>query len=156
MTQSAVPSPSGALVPSTSSTATPNMVPLFDFILVHVPPPMHLNDPRPFLMLTVQIESNLYVAMLYVGRIHPGILRVGDVLWGLDVKGQQVGKGKVKKIFARKGLESIEKDAAGAGEIASVAGVKNARVNVTLVQMEGWGGEGPKLLPVSWRIYVHS
>ncbi|KAH0580196.1 hypothetical protein H2248_001717 [Termitomyces sp. 'cryptogamus'] len=78
--------------------------------------------------------------MLYVGRIHFGILRVGDVLWGLDAEVQKVGEGKVKKIFAR--------NAAGAGEIVSVAGVKNAGVNITLVQMEGWGEEGPKPLPV--------
>ncbi|KAH0580217.1 hypothetical protein H2248_001736 [Termitomyces sp. 'cryptogamus'] len=141
------PSPSGDLVPSTSPTATPSMAPLFDLILTHVPPPMHLDRTRPFSMLTVQIESDPYVGMLYVGRIHSGILRVGDVLWALDAEGQKVGEGKVKKIFARKGLERIEKDAAGAGEIVSVAGVKNAGVNVTLVQMEGWGEEGPKPLP---------
>ncbi|KAG5729067.1 GTP-binding protein TypA/BipA like protein, partial [Termitomyces sp. T112] len=111
------PSPSGDLVPSTSPTATPSMAPLFDLILTHVPPPMHLDRTRPFSMLTVQIESDPYVGMLYVGRIHSGILRVGDVLWALDAEGQKVGEGKVKKIFARKGLERIEKDAAGAGEI---------------------------------------
>ncbi|KAG5349217.1 hypothetical protein C0989_005224 [Termitomyces sp. Mn162] len=111
---------------STSATATPSMAPLFDLILVHVPPPMHLNHMHPFLMLTVQIESNPYVGMLYVGCIHSGILCMGNVLWALDAEGQMVGKGKVKKIFARKGLERIEKDAVGAGEIVSVAGVKNA------------------------------
>ncbi|KNZ77656.1 GTP-binding protein TypA/BipA like protein [Termitomyces sp. J132] len=121
---------------------------LFDFILVHVPPPIHLDHPRPFSMLTVQIERYPYVGMLYVGRIHSGILRVGDVLCTLDAEGQKVGEGKVKKIFARKGLDRIEKDAAGAGEIVSVAGVKNA---VMLVQMEGWGEEGPKPLPVRYQ-----
>ncbi|KAH0580198.1 hypothetical protein H2248_001719 [Termitomyces sp. 'cryptogamus'] len=82
--------------------------------------------------------------MLYVRRIHYGILRMGDVLCTLDAEGQKVGEGKVKKIFARKGLDRIEKDAAGAGEIVSVAGVKNAGM---LVQMEGWDEEGPKPLP---------
>ncbi|KAG5733221.1 GTP-binding protein TypA/BipA like protein [Termitomyces sp. T112] len=123
------------------------MAPLFDLILTHVPPPMHLDRTRPFSMLTVQIESDPYVGMLYVGRIHSGILRVGDVLWALDAEGQKVGEGKVKKIFARKGLERIEKDAAGVREIASVAGVKNAGVNVTLVQMEWCGEKGQKSLP---------
>ncbi|KAH0580204.1 hypothetical protein H2248_001725 [Termitomyces sp. 'cryptogamus'] len=123
------------------------MAPLFDLILTHVPPPMHLDRTRPFSMLTVQIESDPYVGMLYVGRIHSGILRVGDVLWALDAEGQTVGEGKVKKIFAKKGPERIEKDAAGAGEIVSVGGVKNAGVYVILVQMEGWGEEGPKPRP---------
>ncbi|KAG5734436.1 GTP-binding protein TypA/BipA like protein [Termitomyces sp. T112] len=93
---------------------------------MHVPPPMHLDHTCPFLMLTVQIESDPYMGMLYVSHIHSGILCVGNVLWALDAEGQTVSEGKVKKIFARKGLERIEKDAAGAGEIVSVAGVKNA------------------------------
>ncbi|KAG5323476.1 hypothetical protein C0989_012194, partial [Termitomyces sp. Mn162] len=105
---------------------------------------MHLDHSRPFSMLTIQIGSDPYVGMLYVRRIHYGILRMGDVLCTLDAEGQKVGEGKVKKIFARKGLERIEKDAAGAGEIVSVAGVKNAGM---LVQMEGWDEEGPKPLP---------
>ncbi|KAG5726858.1 GTP-binding protein TypA/BipA like protein [Termitomyces sp. T112] len=105
---------------------------------------MHLDHSRPFSMLTIQIGSDPYVGMLYVRRIHSGILRMGDVLCTLDAEGQKVGEGKVKKIFARKGLDRIEKDAAGAGEIVSVAGVKNAGM---LVQMEGWDEEGPKPLP---------
>ena len=39
----------------------------------------------------------------------------------------------------------------GAGEIVNVAGVKTkggAYVNVTLVHPEGWGDEGPRVLPV--------
>ncbi|KAG5726860.1 GTP-binding protein TypA/BipA like protein [Termitomyces sp. T112] len=124
------------------------MAPLFDLILVHVPPPMHLDHSRPFSMLTIQIGSDPYVGMLYVRRMHYNILRMGDVLCTLDAEGQKVGEGKVKKIFARKGLDRIEKDAAGAGEIVSVAGVKNAGM---LVQMEGWDEEGPKPLPVRYQ-----
>ncbi|KAG5333223.1 hypothetical protein C0989_006054 [Termitomyces sp. Mn162] len=111
---------------STSATATPSMAPLFNLILTHILPPIDLDHMHPFSMLTVQIESDLYVGMLYVSHIHSGILCVGNVLWVLDVEGQTVGEGKVKKILMRKGLERIKKDAAGAGEIVSVAGVKNA------------------------------
>jgi GTP-binding protein len=62
----------------------------------------------------------------------------------------------VKKIFGRRGLVGVEKDAAGAGEIISIAGVKcvnsgmagGGSVNVTLVHPEGWGPEGPQALLV--------
>ena len=77
------------------------MTPLFDLILSHVPPPSHLNRSKPFSMLTVQIESDPYVGVLYLGRVQSGVLRTNDVLWALDAQGNKVGEGKVKKIFAR-------------------------------------------------------
>ncbi|KAG6901316.1 hypothetical protein C0995_013676 [Termitomyces sp. Mi166 len=126
-----------------------SMAPLFDLILAHVPPPTHLDRTNPFSMLTVQIESDPYVGVLYLGRIHSGVLSVGDALWAIDKEGNRVGEGRVKKIFARKGLERIEKDRAGAGEIVSVAGIRNGGINVTLVHAEGWGEEGPQPLPTT-------
>ncbi|KAG6884605.1 hypothetical protein C0993_009622 [Termitomyces sp. T159_Od127] len=130
------------LVPSATDMSS-----LFSLILSHVPAPTHLDRTQPFSMLTVQIESDPYVGMLYLGRIHTGILTVGDTVWAIDAEGTKVGEGKVKKIYARKGLERIEKDAAGAGEIVSIAGIKNGGINITLVHAEGWGEESPKPLP---------
>jgi GTP-binding protein len=135
-----------------SSLDTPqhsaSMAPLFDLIMSHVPPPVHLDRMRPFSMLTVQIEGDPYVGTLYLGRVHTGVLRVGDPLWALDSNGNKMGDGKVKKIFGRSGLERVEKDAAGAGEIISIAGIKNGGINFTLVHPEGWGEAGPRPLPV--------
>ena len=130
-----------------------NMTPLFDLIMAHVPPPVHLERSSPFSMLTIQIEADPYVGMLYLGRIHSGVLKVGDHIWALNASGERVGEGKVKKIFGRRGLERIEKDTAAAGEIVSIAGIKcqsNGRggVNVTLIHPEGWGETGPRALPV--------
>ncbi|KAF9471041.1 hypothetical protein BDN70DRAFT_845591 [Pholiota conissans] len=141
---------------SLTATST-TMTPLFDLIMSHVPPPVHLQRIGPFSMLTVQIEADPYVGMLYLGRIQSGTLRIGDTLVALNSEGQKVGEGKVKKIFGRRGLERVEKDAAGAGEIISIAGVKcvntgtggGGGVNVTLVHPDGWGAEGPQPLPTT-------
>lgn len=38
---------------------------------------------------------------MYLGRIHSGILRVGDALLALDSDGEKVGDGRVKKIYTR-------------------------------------------------------
>ncbi|KAG6853495.1 hypothetical protein C0991_003769 [Blastosporella zonata] len=138
--------PAGSATMDLVSSST-DMTSLFDLILTHVQPPTSLDRTQPFSMLTVQIESDPYVGMLYLGRIHTGILQVGDTVWAVDTEGNKVGEGKVKKIYARKGLERIEKNAAGAGEIVSIAGIKNGGINVTLVHPEGWGEEGPKPLP---------
>ena len=135
------------------SPPSPNMIPLFELIMSHVPPPSHLERASPFSMLTIQIESDPYVGMLYLGRVHSGVLRIGDTLWALNAAGEKVGEGKVKKIFGRRGLERIEKDTAGAGEIVSIAGIKcqsngGGGVNVTLIHPGGWGESGPQALPV--------
>lgn len=145
--------PSLSTTTSTSTTET-SMTPLFDLILAHVPPPHHLDRSLPFSMLTIQVESDAYVGVLYLGRIESGVLRIGDTLWALDGQGKKVGEGKVKKIFGRRGLERVERDVAGAGEIVSVAGIKGGGVNVTLVHPEGWGEEGPRALPVSHHYFL--
>ncbi|KAF8175757.1 P-loop containing nucleoside triphosphate hydrolase protein [Pholiota molesta] len=151
-----LPTASGSLNPSLVPTST-SMTPLFELIMSHVPAPVHLSRSGPFSMLTVQIEADPYVGMLYLGRIQSGTLRIGDTLLALNSEGQKVGEGKVKKIFGRRGLDRVEKDAAGAGEIISIAGVKcvnngtggGGGVNVTLVHPEGWGPEGPQALPTT-------
>ncbi|KAJ4476707.1 GTP-binding protein TypA [Lentinula aciculospora] len=128
---------------------TTRMTPLFDLILSHVPPPTHLETHGPFSMLTVQIENDSYVGMLYLGRIQSGSLKVGDNILALDADGNECGGGKVKKIFSRIGMDRVEKDFATAGEIVSVAGIKMIKgggVNVSLVAAEGWGEKGPKPL----------
>ncbi|TEB24538.1 GTP-binding protein TypA [Coprinellus micaceus] len=137
--------------PGQAVTPGENMTPLFDLICSHVPPPAHLDRTKPFSMLTVQIESDPYVGVLYLGRVSSGVLRVNDTVWALDSNGKKVGEGKVKKLFGRRGLDRTEKDAAGAGEIVSIAGIKmgSGGVNVTLVHPEGWGEEGPQPLPTT-------
>ncbi|TFK22240.1 GTP-binding protein TypA [Coprinopsis marcescibilis] len=132
---------SEAPAPTTPPTAT-TMTSLFDLILNHVPAPHHLDRSKPFTMLTVQIESDPYVGVLYLGRVQSGVLRINDTIHVLDSNNNKVGEGKVKKIFGKRGLERIEKEVAGAGEIVSVAGIKIKEgcggVNLTLVNPEGW------------------
>ncbi|CAA7269396.1 unnamed protein product [Cyclocybe aegerita] len=141
--------------PSLEQPSSPSMTPLFNLIMSHVPAPRQLTRSAPFTMLTVQIEADPYVGILYLGRIHSGVLRIGDTLHALNAAGQKVGEGKVKKIYGRRGLERIERDSAGAGEIVSIAaGVKinvagQGGVNLTLVHPDGWGSQGPQALPTT-------
>lgn len=135
-------------VPPALASTDSSMEPLFNLILSHVPPPTHLASTGPFSMLTVQIENDPYLGVLYLGRVQSGTLKIGDSILALDPEGNKVGEGKVKRILGRMGLERGEKDSAGAGEIVSIAGVKGGGVNVTLVHPDGWGEAGPQPLPV--------
>ncbi|KAF8817636.1 P-loop containing nucleoside triphosphate hydrolase protein [Phlegmacium glaucopus] len=118
------------------SSPSPNMTPLFDLIMSHVPPPNHLERTSPFSMLTIQIEADPYVGMLYLGRIQSGVLKIGDTL-------ERVGEGKVKKFFGRRGLRKIRR--------VQVKCQSNGGggVNVTLIHPEGWVESGPQALPTT-------
>ncbi|KAJ7929598.1 hypothetical protein B0H13DRAFT_2228497 [Mycena leptocephala] len=126
------------------------MKPLFDMILEHCPAPrLARTDDDPFSMITIQIESDPYVGTLYLGRVHSGVLRPGDALVAIDPQGNKVGDGRVKKIYVRVGMERVERDEAGAGEIISIAGIKGGGVNVTLLSADEktWPDGVPQPLP---------
>ncbi|KAJ6480308.1 P-loop containing nucleoside triphosphate hydrolase protein [Mycena sanguinolenta] len=126
------------------------MKPLFDMVLEHCPSPsLSRKNEDPFSMITIQIESDPYVGTLYLGRVHSGVLRTGDALIGIDAQGNKVGDGRVKKIYVRVGMERVERDEAGAGEIISIAGIKGGGVNVTLLSADEktWPSGVPQPLP---------
>ncbi|KAH6892823.1 hypothetical protein BKA70DRAFT_837586 [Coprinopsis sp. MPI-PUGE-AT-0042] len=126
--------------PTLGGPVNDNMKPLFDTILSHIPPPTHLDvsAEAPFRMLTIQLESDPYVGTLYLGRVHSGQLTLNMPLVALNAAGEKVGEGRVKRLYARRGLDRFEKEIAGAGEIVSIAGIKGGGVNCTLVSV----GEG--------------
>ncbi|KAJ6531388.1 GTP-binding protein TypA [Mycena vulgaris] len=129
--------------------STAGMRPLFDMVLKHCPAPQLSRSDDTFSMITVQIESDPYVGTLYLGRVHSGVLRPGDALIAIDSNGVKVGDGRVKKIYIRLGMDRVERDEAGAGDIISVAGIKGGGVNVTLVSADekNWPEGGPQPLP---------
>ncbi|KAJ7634624.1 GTP-binding protein TypA [Roridomyces roridus] len=135
---------------TTAVSSQTGMKPLFDMILEHCPPPkLARKDTDPFSMITIQIESDPYVGTLYLGRVHSGVLRPGDAVTAIDTQGNKVGEGRVKKIYVRVGMERVEREEAGAGEIISIAGIKGGGVNVTLCSADEkyWAEGGPQPLP---------
>ncbi|KAJ7069934.1 hypothetical protein C8F01DRAFT_1246098 [Mycena amicta] len=122
---------------SAVSTSHDGMKPLFNMILEHcAPPTLSRTNEDPFSMITIQIESDPYVGTLYLGRVHSGVIRVGDDLTAIDTQGNKVGEGRVKKLYVRVGMDRVERSEAGAGEIISIAGIKGGGVNVTLVSAD--------------------
>ena len=105
--------------------------PLLDQILADVPSPQ-VDASKPFSMLVTQIEQDPYVGKLYLGKIHSGLLSVGDVIKNLNTNGELVSEAKCSKIIRRKGLEQEAVQTATCGDIVSVAGLNDSFVNHTL------------------------
>jgi len=77
-----------------------------------------------------------FVGRLAVGRVYEGIARRGDKVWIKSATGE-VRTGKITKIFAYRGIERVETDAAAAGNIVIIAGIPDINVGETMTTNEG-------------------
>jgi GTP-binding protein len=110
---------------------------LFKAILDHVPPP--LCDPEgPFQMLVSTLDHSPYVGRIAIGRIERGEVRLGQtvVLLPLGEPGlvaeEEGERAKVVKLYVFDGLDRVEVERAGAGDIVALAGLEGVEIGKTL------------------------
>ncbi|KAI9206144.1 P-loop containing nucleoside triphosphate hydrolase protein [Polychytrium aggregatum] len=112
-----------------------DMSPLFDMILHNVPHPK-VDRAESFSLLVTQLDHDDYVGKLYLGKIQSGILRVNDEIQALNPDGTVTDSGRCVKLFVQDGLKRVPVEAAGAGDIVLIAGLKNATVNTTMCSLQ--------------------
>jgi GTP-binding protein len=107
-----------------------DMQPLFEAILRHVPPPV--GDASKSLQLQVTtLDYSEYLGRIVIGKIHNGVIRMGQQAALLTESGNMV-KAKVTKLMGFEGLKRIELEEASAGNIVAVAGFANANIGETI------------------------
>jgi len=110
------------------------LVPLFEAILAHIPPPSY--DPAaPLQFLVTNLDYSDYVGRIAVGKIVGGRLRAGDQILLLK-KGQEAGRFTLGQVFTHQGLERLAVEELGPGDIAAVTGVERAFIGDTLADPE--------------------
>ncbi len=111
-----------------------SMVPLFDLVISHVPPPV--TGEGGFRMLGTLLEANPYLGRLVTGRIFAGSVRPNQPAKVLDRKGNVVEQGRVSKILAFRGIERMPIEEAEAGDIVAIAGLEKFNVADTLCALD--------------------
>jgi GTP-binding protein len=107
-----------------------NLLPLFDTIIKHIPPPIvQPNDPTQLLVTTLEYSS--YVGKIAVGRLSSGSLRSGQAIAQITPSGEIV-PGKVTQIYTFQNLERVPQTLVEAGTIVAVAGIANVGIGDTL------------------------
>ena len=110
-----------------------DLAPLFDLIVSHVPAPRQAaNTGKPFRMLATTLEADPYLGRLLTGRIEEGTVRAGATLKALTRDGREIERFRVSKILAFRGLVRQPIEAAHAGDIVALAGMKKPTVSDTL------------------------
>ncbi|RME40936.1 MAG: translational GTPase TypA, partial [Deltaproteobacteria bacterium] len=111
-----------------------NLEPLFDMIRDHVPAP-DVDPDAPFQLLVTSIAYNDYIGRLATGKIFAGSVRAGQNVCVIRGDGTTVN-GRISKLLGYDGLQQIELQQAGAGDIVSIAGFEEIGIGETVADPE--------------------
>jgi GTP-binding protein len=107
-----------------------DMQPLFEAILRHVPPPVG-DVEKPLQLQVTTLDYSDYLGRIVIGRIHNGVIRMGQQAALVKEDGSIV-KAKITKLLGFEGLKRIDMDEASAGYIVAVAGFADANIGETI------------------------
>ncbi len=108
----------------------PDLQPLFETILRHVPAPM-VDADAPLQMLVTTLGYDNYRGLTAIGRIFAGRVVAGQTLARLTTAGG-IRMEKARYLFVHEGLERVEVPQAEAGEIVAIAGLEEIAIGETL------------------------
>ncbi|MGM0534301.1 MAG: translational GTPase TypA [Campylobacterota bacterium] len=111
-----------------------NMTPLFNMILDHVPSPTGSEENHTQAQVFT-LDYDNYVGRIGVTRIFNGSIKKNQEVLLAKADGEKV-KGRVRKLIGFLGLEKIEIDEAGCGDICAIAGFDDIDVGDSLVDKD--------------------
>jgi len=115
-----------------------DMTPLFEAVVEHVPPPP-VDEEGALQLQVTSLDYNSYVGVIGVGRIQRGRLKRNQQVTVVDREGRS-RSAKVAQVFGFEGLNRIEVESAGAGDIVAFCGIDPLDISDTLcdpVRVEG-------------------
>ena len=104
--------------------------PLLNTILKEVPLPKG-SDDNGLQLQVFTLDYDNFIGKIGIARIFNGTISRGETVTLVKADGEQV-KGRVTKLIGFKGLEKIEIDKAGSGDIVAVAGFETIDVGDSL------------------------
>jgi GTP-binding protein len=108
----------------------PNLQPLFQAILRHIPPP-HVDLGAPLQILVTTLGYDDYRGVTAVGRVFAGQIQAGQALARLKLDGSVLSE-RARYLYVHQGLERVEVAEAQAGEIVALAGLEGIAIGETL------------------------
>jgi len=119
----------------------PDLGPLLDLILTHIPAPSYAVN-HPLQALVTNLDASPYVGRLALCRIANGTIRRGQQVAWCRANGT-IERARVTELYVTEALERVETDEAGPGEIIAVAGLPEVTIGETLADPDD-----PRPLPV--------
>jgi GTP-binding protein len=103
---------------------------LFETVLEEIPAP-EVDLTAPFQMLVTNLDYSEYLGRIVVGRVRRGEVRRGEFV-NLIHKDGTMTITRVVQPFTHLGLQRIEAEEVGAGDIVALSGIENAQIGETI------------------------
>jgi GTP-binding protein len=107
-----------------------DMTPLFEAIVRHCPPP-DVDESGPLQLQVSQLDYSSYVGAIGIGRIKRGRIRRNSAVAVVNREGE-VRSERIIQVMGFLGLERVEVDEAGAGDIVAFAGIEFPEISETI------------------------
>ena len=108
----------------------PDLAPLLELILEHIPPPVY-EEGHPLQALVTNLDASPYVGRLALCRVQQGtIRRAQEVAW-CRIDGT-ITRARVTELFVSEALDRVEAEEAGPGDLIAVAGIPDVMIGETL------------------------
>jgi GTP-binding protein len=108
----------------------PDLSPLFDVILRHIPAP-NVDPEAPLQLLVTALGYDDYRGVTAVGRVHAGTIKAGQKLARLTADGKNLPE-TARYLYTFQGLKKVEVDQVAAGDIVTLAGLEGIGIGETL------------------------
>ena len=119
-----------------------NLKPLFELLIEHTPAPRYVPD-HPLQLLVTNLSANDYVGRMAVGRVWNGTIKMGGRIAivreeeedtdGTIVPGRTVTlTGTVTSLTTAHGIERVDIESAGPGDIVALAGIPDVTIGDTI------------------------
>lgn len=107
-----------------------NMIPLLDMILEEVPAPTG-SDENGLQLQVFTLGYDNFIGKIGIARIFNGTVSMGETVTLVKADGEKTN-GRITKLIGFKGLEKMDIDKAGHGDIVAIAGFETVDVGDSL------------------------
>ncbi|MGE5222631.1 MAG: translational GTPase TypA [Omnitrophica WOR_2 bacterium] len=117
-----------------TSELGPDLQPLFQAILRHIPAPQ-VDFELPLQLLVTALGYDDYRGIYAIGRIFAGRIQVGQPVARITLKGELLPE-RARYLYIFQGLDRVEVEKAEAGEIVVIAGLEGIAIGETIADPE--------------------
>ncbi len=117
-----------------TSDLGPDLQPLFEAILEHIPAPQ-VDPEAPLQALVTTLGYDEYKGVIAVGRIFAGRMAIDQAVTRIDVDGAMT-PARVRYLYIHQGLQRVPVDQADAGEIVAIGGIENIGIGETIADAD--------------------
>ena len=110
-----------------------DMLPLLDVMIRDIPSPEFIEGTTQ--MQITSLDYSPYVGRIGIGRVYRGSLSSSD-RYKLVKRDGSVVTASIKQIFTFEGLERVEQNEVGTGEICAVVGIEDINIGDTIADFE--------------------